>query len=96
MTLLNLLDMNVSYQRCAAAELFTEDGRRILDFRSGYCVHNTGHNGAVTLMHSLSDVHSRNIALIGGASGGVDAITGEGLRLAFRQAISFGSVARKR
>ena len=43
-TLLNLLDMNVRYQRCAAAELFTEDGRRILDFLSGYCVHNTGHN----------------------------------------------------
>jgi len=43
-TLLNLLDMNVRYQRCAGAELFTEDGRRILDFLSGYCVHNTGHN----------------------------------------------------
>jgi ornithine--oxo-acid transaminase len=24
--------------------LFTDDGRRILDFLSGYCVHNTGHN----------------------------------------------------
>jgi ornithine--oxo-acid transaminase len=24
--------------------LFTKDGRRILDFLSGYCVHNTGHN----------------------------------------------------
>ena len=43
-TLLNLLGMNVRYKRCAAAELFTEDGRRILDFLSGYCVHNTGHN----------------------------------------------------
>jgi ornithine--oxo-acid transaminase len=43
-TLLNLLDMNVRYQRCSGAELFTEDGRRILDFLSGYCVHNTGHN----------------------------------------------------
>ncbi len=42
--LLNLLDMNVRYQRCAGAELFTEDGRCILDFLSGYCVHNTGHN----------------------------------------------------
>lgn len=43
-TLLNLLDMNVRYQRCSGSELFTEDGRRILDFLSGYCVHNTGHN----------------------------------------------------
>jgi len=36
--------MNVRYERCAGSELFTEDGRRILDFLSGYCVHNTGHN----------------------------------------------------
>src|ERR1700722_8810077 len=43
-SLLNLLDMNVKYERCLGTELFTVDGRRILDFLSGYCVHNTGHN----------------------------------------------------
>ena len=42
--LLDLLEMNVQYRRCSGAELFTVDGRRILDFLSGYCVHNTGHN----------------------------------------------------
>src|SRR3954464_3936480 len=42
--LLNLLEMNVRYERCVGAELHTSDGRRILDFLSGYCVHNTGHN----------------------------------------------------
>jgi ornithine--oxo-acid transaminase len=42
--LLNVLEMNVRYERCTGAELFTEDGRRILDFLSGYCVHNAGHN----------------------------------------------------
>ncbi|HEX6896112.1 MAG TPA: aspartate aminotransferase family protein [Bryobacteraceae bacterium] len=42
--LLNVLEMNVRYTRCSGAELFTEDGRRIIDFLSGYCVHNTGHN----------------------------------------------------
>ena len=42
--LLNLLQMNVSYERCSGSELFTADGRRILDFLSGYCVHNIGHN----------------------------------------------------
>jgi ornithine--oxo-acid transaminase len=42
--LLNLLEMNVPYERCLGTELFTSDGRRILDFLSGYCVHNTGHN----------------------------------------------------
>src|ERR1700693_3192436 len=42
--LLDLLQMNVRYQRCAGSELFLEDGGRILDFLSGYSVHNAGHN----------------------------------------------------
>lgn len=42
--LLDLLQMNHQYVHCEGAELFTADGRRILDFLSGYCVHNTGHN----------------------------------------------------
>jgi ornithine--oxo-acid transaminase len=42
--LLDLLQMNVRYERCLGTELFVEDGRRVLDFLSGYCVHNIGHN----------------------------------------------------
>jgi len=42
--LLDLLQMNVPYERCSGCELFATDGRRILDYLSGYCVHNTGHN----------------------------------------------------
>jgi ornithine--oxo-acid transaminase len=42
--LLDILGMNVAYDRCEGAELFTADGRVILDFNSGYCVHNAGHN----------------------------------------------------
>ena len=42
--LLNLLQMNAKYARCSGAELFTSDRRRVLDFLSGYCVHNAGHN----------------------------------------------------
>jgi ornithine--oxo-acid transaminase len=42
--LLDVLQMNVRYVRCAGTELTTDDGRRILDFLSGYCVHNAGHN----------------------------------------------------
>jgi ornithine--oxo-acid transaminase len=42
--LLDVLQMNVSYLRCEGAELFRADGQRVLDFLSGYCVHNVGHN----------------------------------------------------
>jgi 4-aminobutyrate aminotransferase-like enzyme len=42
--LLEIMQMNVEYGRCEGAELHTADGRRILDFNSGYCVHNIGHN----------------------------------------------------
>ena len=42
--------------------------------------------GAITAMMRLRNVTRGNVALIGDASGSVDAITGEGLCLAFRQA----------
>ena len=42
--------------------------------------------GSVTLAGTLPRVTSGNIALIGDASGSVDAITGEGIALGFRQA----------
>lgn len=44
--LLGLLGMDVHYRRCTGTELHTDDGRVILDFLSGYCVYNTGHNHA--------------------------------------------------
>jgi ornithine--oxo-acid transaminase len=42
--LLDVLGMNADYVRCEGSELVTADGRRILDFNAGYCVHNVGHN----------------------------------------------------
>ncbi len=42
--LLDILGMNVSYNRCAGTTLYCAGGREVLDFLSGYCVHNTGHN----------------------------------------------------
>src|SRR5581483_9749246 len=42
--------------------------------------------GALTISHRLDAVYRDHIALIGEASGSVDAITGEGMALAFRQA----------
>jgi flavin-dependent dehydrogenase len=47
--------------------------------------------GAVTIHRHLRSVARGGIALIGEASGSVDAITGEGLAMSFRQALALGS-----
>lgn len=44
--------------------------------------------GAVTAMRRLASVYRGNVVLVGDASGSVDAITGEGLCLGFRQALA--------
>ena len=46
--------------------------------------------GAITFSRKLHRVTRGNVALIGDASGSVDAVTGEGLGLCFRQAIALG------
>jgi ornithine--oxo-acid transaminase len=51
--LLNLLEMNSRYVECRGERLRTDEGRTILDFLSGYCVYNTGHNHP----HILSALH---------------------------------------
>jgi ornithine--oxo-acid transaminase len=57
--LLDILQMNVTYVRCDGIELGTADGRTILDFLSGYCVHNTGHNhpAIIEALHEELDRH---------------------------------------
>jgi len=57
--LLDVLGMNVHYATCIGSELFTADGRRILDFNSGYCVHNIGHNhpGVIRALKSELDLN---------------------------------------
>jgi ornithine--oxo-acid transaminase len=57
--LLDLLGMNVRYRRCQGAELYAEDGTRYLDFLSGYCVHNTGHNH-LYIVHALKEELDRS------------------------------------
>ncbi|GAC1623444.1 MAG: NAD(P)/FAD-dependent oxidoreductase [Candidatus Acidiferrum sp.] len=52
--------------------------------------------GAVTTMQSYDRVCKGNVALIGDASGGVDAITGEGLRLGFQQAMALADALEVR
>jgi flavin-dependent dehydrogenase len=46
--------------------------------------------GSITLNRELRRVTSGNVALVGDASGSVDAVTGEGLGLCFRQALALG------
>ena len=51
--------------------------------------------GAITASRRLTSVVRGNVALIGDASGSVDAITGEGLCLAFHQALSLAEALQK-
>jgi menaquinone-9 beta-reductase len=48
--------------------------------------------GALSISRQLKHVCRANVALIGEASGSVDAITGEGMALAFRQALALAPV----
>jgi ornithine--oxo-acid transaminase len=56
--LVNLLQMNLHYTRCTGAELETAEGRTILDFLSGYCVHNTGHNHPYIVQQLIQELQS--------------------------------------
>ncbi len=62
--LLELLQMNVRYRRCVGTELFLEDGRRVLDFLSGYCVHNTGHNHPAIVEALRAELGSSSPAML--------------------------------
>jgi ornithine--oxo-acid transaminase len=62
--LLDVLEMNARYTRCEGTELFTEDGRRILDFLSGNCVHNLGHNHPVILEAVKNELDRRGPAML--------------------------------
>ena len=53
------------------------------------CVPKTREQGAITSTMKVRAVHNGRIALLGEASGSVDAVTGEGLSTAFRQAKAF-------
>ncbi len=65
----------------AALAEFPQLARRLADAEPSGTV-----RGAITRTYGLNRVYRNNVALIGDASGSVDAITGEGLSLSFRQA----------
>ncbi|HTE91318.1 MAG TPA: aminotransferase class III-fold pyridoxal phosphate-dependent enzyme, partial [Terriglobales bacterium] len=62
--LLDLLEMNVRYERCSGSELFTAGGRRILDFLSGYCVHNVGHNHPTVIAALREELEREGPAMV--------------------------------
>jgi flavin-dependent dehydrogenase len=72
-------DKGVHYDRIFTE--FPEVARRLQGAQPGSAI-----KGAVTVTRSLDSVVRDRVALIGEASGSVDAITGEGMALAFQQA----------
>jgi 2-polyprenyl-6-methoxyphenol hydroxylase-like FAD-dependent oxidoreductase len=51
--------------------------------------------GALSVSRILKAVHRNNVVLVGDASGSVDAITGEGMCLAFNQAIALADAVER-
>ena len=75
-----------------------KDAEREFPKLAGYLRHAETINaqrGAVTVTRKLDHVYRGNIALIGDASGSVDAITGEGLCLSFQQALALADALEK-
>ena len=62
--LLNTLQMNVRYSRCEGAVLHTEEGGRIVDFLSGYCVHNAGHNHPAIIQALKDELDRKGPAML--------------------------------
>jgi menaquinone-9 beta-reductase len=63
--------------------------------RLGAAAASSPERGAVTVSRRLRSVARGNVALIGDASGSVDAITGEGLRLSFQQALALADALER-
>jgi ornithine--oxo-acid transaminase len=62
--LLNLLQMETEYTLCSGAELHTARGETILDFLSGYCVHNIGHNHPAIIDALHAELNRRGPAML--------------------------------
>jgi ornithine--oxo-acid transaminase len=62
--LLQLLEMDVDYVECRGETLRTSDGRTILDFLSGYCVYNAGHNHPFILQALQRELDRRGPSML--------------------------------
>jgi flavin-dependent dehydrogenase len=61
----------------------------------GEVVAGTAEQGAVTPTRRLNNVYRGRTALVGEASGSVDAITGEGLSMSFQQAVALAAAMKE-
>jgi flavin-dependent dehydrogenase len=80
-----LIGSDPSLRMADLPALFPDLGRRLKGARS-----TTPVMGGMSASRRLPSVVRDNVALVGDASGSVDAVTGEGLSLAFRQAAALG------
>ena len=62
--LLNLLRMQTEYTLCSGSQLHTAQGEVILDFLSGYCVHNAGHNHPAIIDALHAELDRRGPAML--------------------------------
>ncbi len=76
--------------KAALADEFPELARRI-----GGAELTGRERGAITMTRKFRHVQRGNVALVGDASGSVDAITGEGLALGFRQAMALADALER-
>lgn len=67
------------------AQMFPSLGERLAG-----CGPTTNERGALTICRKLPRVTRGSVALIGEAAGSIDAVTGEGMALAFKQALALG------
>ena len=77
----------ISRHRFSSFETGLEQFPELLEHLSG-AERSTSVRGSLTVSRRLKSVTRGNVALLGEASGSVDAITGEGLAMAFRQALA--------
>ncbi|HXM15846.1 MAG TPA: hypothetical protein VN933_11435, partial [Candidatus Eremiobacteraceae bacterium] len=86
--------VTISSDRGAKAMAMEAEFPKLAKRLSGAVV--AGHErGAITMMQKLRHVQSGNVALVGDASGSVDAITGEGLSLGFRQGMALADALER-
>ncbi len=87
---LALISRNQQLRIDDALPLFPDIAQRLAG-----AAHASVERGAVSASRTLRRVHAGRLALVGDASGSVDAITGEGLCLAFKQSLALANAIAK-